>query len=500
MEITQKIRDAIPEEYRDKTVVIFWNKNVNRFYAYRVLGNIYDPKKKRGREIKETLGSISPDGVFRKSRLFKEREKVSELQVELKKKNDRPDPTLGNAAGRSEALEAVTMAAKTVEDPRLDKKVSYSLDALLAVAMLSSLSGATSAVSIAIYWKRFHHELSLLIDGLPEEDISHDTVNRVLRLVKPDRMLSLLDIMTASLFRQYAVRFIHVDGQSVRASKSADCSDGRYIFNVYDSTSGILLTHQLIDKKENEISVAADVLSSLDLRSGDIITADALNTQRRLVSVVDAAGADYCLAVKGNHRKLHAEIRYLFNSNGKTGILSSIQGDVECDHGRIERRSYDIMPATFLSEQFREGWAGLNDGCILRAVTESVEKATGEVRAKQERYFISSLNPKAPGIVNILATAVRRHWRIENNLHWELDVQYGQDRIQASDGNYLSNRSLLNKIALSVLHAAAESYRIKNGSRFSIKTLQQLCSTPMGALDTLAMALDLQKLLKDVKV
>ena len=41
MEITQKIRDAIPEEYRDKTVVIFWNKNVNRFYAYRVLGNIY---------------------------------------------------------------------------------------------------------------------------------------------------------------------------------------------------------------------------------------------------------------------------------------------------------------------------------------------------------------------------------------------------------------------------------------------------------------------------
>ncbi|EJW93373.1 hypothetical protein EVA_18520 [gut metagenome] len=56
----------------------------------------------------------------------------------------------------------------------------------------------------------------------------------------------------------------------------------------------------------------------------------------------------------------------------------------------------------------------------------------------------------------------------------------------------------LNKIALNTLKTAQKVFRTQNQS-FSVKTLQRLCSTPSGALETLAMVMDLRHLLHEVK-
>ena len=93
---------------------------------------------------------------------------------------------------------------------------------------------------------------------------------------------------------------------------------------------------------------------------------------------------------------------------------------------------------------------------------------------------------------------IRRHWSIENNVHWALDVSFDQDRMQCTNANYLSNRVTLNKIALNVLRAAQNATDV-NGQRNSVKTMQQLCSTPAGAIETMGTALGLQGLLDGVK-
>ena len=90
-----------------------------------------------------------------------------------------------------------------------------------------------------------------------------------------------------------------------------------------------------------------------------------------------------------------------------------------------------------------------------------------------------------------MALTIRRHWSIENNLHWELDKHYDQDQIQIYDDNYLSNRVLLDKLSLSILHQIRDNWPAELGARPSIETLQQLCSTPMGAIVMLGRVLEL---------
>lgn len=67
----------------------------------------------------------------------------------------------------------------------------------------------------------------------------------------------------------------------------------------------------------------------------------------------------------------------------------------------------------------------------------------------------------------ILATALRQHWSIENNLHWTLDVAFRQDRIQCKNGQYLYARAWLNKAALNLL----QRYKETTGTDKSIERL-----------------------------
>lgn len=46
-----------------------------------------------------------------------------------------------------------------------------------------------------------------------------------------------------------------------------------------------------------------------------------------------------------------------------------------------------------------------------------------------------------------ILNVARKHWGIENNLHWQLDVSFNEDN-QKKKKNAAQNISLINKIAL----------------------------------------------------
>ncbi len=364
--------------------------------------------------------------------------------------------------------------------------------------MLAAFGGVSDAVGIALYWERCKKELSILFDDFPEELISHDTINRLFRLIDPNRLNSLLEAMVQPLIANNAQRLIHIDGQAVRASKTDKCEGGRYLFNAYDSENHLLLKHLLIDEKENEISNSTELLSALDLRDGDIITADALNTQRSMVEYICSKGAGYCLAVKGNHEMLHKEVTYLFASTDDSRCKT--YNSTDTGHGRIEERTTKVLPGSMLSPRFKKEWPALKDGVIVMARTVTTAKSKRSRNSDETRYFICSTPWKKDKCADVVADIVRRHWSIENSLHWVLDNDFRQDRIQATDPNYLSNRVLFNKIALNVLKTAQKYYQIRDGRELSIQSLMLLCGTPAGALQTFADALDLKRLLTDAKV
>ena len=84
------------------------------------------------------------------------------------------------------------------------------------------------------------------------------------------------------------------------------------------------------------------------------------------------------------------------------------------------------------------------------AVVESTRQVIGNAKppARQRRYYISSIErPTAQR----LGDAIRGHWGIENSLHWQLDVSFGEDLRRVRKNHAAENFSRLCRIALNLL-------------------------------------------------
>jgi predicted transposase YbfD/YdcC len=69
----------------------------------------------------------------------------------------------------------------------------------------------------------------------------------------------------------------------------------------------------------------------------------------------------------------------------------------------------------------RSEWQGL--ASLVMVVRRWEDKGGSQT---EKRYYISSLRESPER----LATLIRRHWSIENELHWHLDVTLGEDASQ----------------------------------------------------------------------
>jgi hypothetical protein len=65
----------------------------------------------------------------------------------------------------------------------------------------------------------------------------------------------------------------------------------------------------------------------------------------------------------------------------------------------------------------------------------------------ETRYYIMSRNLSAQEFAN----AVRGHWSIENNLHWQLDVSFREDECRVYRDHAPANLSVIRRFALGLL-------------------------------------------------
>lgn len=210
----------------------------------------------------------------------------------------------------------------------------------ILVALLSSLSGQTNCVQIADYWSSHRAALETVFEDFPKQDISHDTVWRLLMLIDPEQFQNFYGRLVEPQLHKFTSRIVAVDGQAVKASRESTQKAGKYILTFYDTDNGIALWQKLIGKKENEITHAASsMVEGLDL-AGCVVTADALNTQEKFASALIQRKADYYLAVKQNHKTLFYDIQLSFADRTETRTLEIEK--IELGHGRIETRKISV--------------------------------------------------------------------------------------------------------------------------------------------------------------
>jgi len=323
-----------------------------------------------------------------------------------------------------------------MKDPRVDRTRYHDLNDIIFIAIAAVLSGAESWNEIEFYGNIKKDWLETILE-LPNGIPSHDTFNRVFSALDADEFESCFLGWIKSINEATKGEVVSIDGKTIRGSKRIGFKTATHIISAWADKNELVLGQVKVDQKSNEITAIPKLLDSL-LVKGCIVTIDAMGCQKNIAKKIVRKQADYILAVKGNQNELFEDIQDSFRVIKPTDMCE----DVDYGHGRIETRKCAVITDLGLVEGYQK-WKNL--ASIIRIERERYFKATGEIETETS-YYISTLT-KASTINH----GVRKHWGIENKVHWVLDVAFNEDQSRKRTGNAAQNFSTLNRIALNLL-------------------------------------------------
>jgi predicted transposase YbfD/YdcC/predicted DNA-binding protein (UPF0251 family) len=304
-------------------------------------------------------------------------------------------------------------------DPRR-RKVVYPLINVVTIAICAVICGADDFVAIADYGRKKRKWLSQFLDlssGIP----SHDRFNAIFGAIKPSEFEACLLSWITDMHEITAGQVVAIDGKTLRRSfDTATSKSAIHMVSAWATANQISLGQVIVDEKSNEITAIPKLLKILEI-SGCLVTIDAMGCQTAIAQAILDAGANYVLAVKENQPTLYEGISWFFHTKRESGFART---NVSCHrtqdkgHGREEARTYYVCE---VPRDLPDGkrWPKLTAiGC---AVSNTVR---GGKHTSELRYYI--LSKKLTG--RQFAAAVRKHWSIENQLHWQLDVTFQEDQ------------------------------------------------------------------------
>ena len=340
-------------------------------------------------------------------------------------------------------------------DPRRRRGTRFPLPAVLALAVAALLSNHPSVLAIA-EWGATQPRNLLQRLGFPGGVTPHQSTRQ--------RLFCKLDpVALASALRQCfdppargtppmrGVQGVALDGKAQRGRLAfAHHGSTVHALSAVDHDRGVVLAQLPItahtDKAEAELTVAPTLSARLHWR-GRVLTGDALCCQRSRCEQVLAAGGDYLLIVKENQPTLYEDLRLLFAPDPSYRALPLTDRrearTVEHGHGRHYDTRHLVASTDLVGYS---DWPGLAQ--VWRWVRTWREQAADK---PEVRYGITSLPPTVADAARLL-TLKRRHWEIENGLHYVKDVTLGEDRSLIHLGAGPSVMAMLRDTVVSLLH------------------------------------------------
>lgn len=232
---------------------------------------------------------------------------------------------------------------------------------------------------------------------------------------------------------------VAIDGKTMRGSSSSKgAKDAIHMVSAFASVQGVCLGQLASSDKSNEITAIPKLLDMLTLK-GCTVTIDAMGCQTKIARRIIKAGADYVLQVKSNQKGLLEQIEKVF----KITQINDSHTAHDLDHGRCEQRTCHVISDLQHLDGYKD-WPGLKT--LIRVEAQREYKSTAK---KQDsiRYYISNKEAGA----STFQSDIRRHWAIENNLHWCLDVQFNEDKSRKRQGNSGVNFGILNRVGINMI-------------------------------------------------
>ncbi len=305
------------------------------------------------------------------------------------------------------------------KDPR-KHRIRHNLIDIIVIVVLATLCGEEG-------WEGIHDWASDQVDFLGEFlDLQSgipcpDTIRRVVERLDPDRFLEAFLTWAQELETRKPGQ-ICIDGKTLK--KAMDEKGALHLVSAFAAENGLTLGCKDANGKGKEIPTIKELLNTLVLKPGDIITIDAIGCQKEIVDQIKEQKGDYLIALKKNQYTLWSEVENFFRQAFECEEYAPVEKSLRwsSQHGREDAQMIWITRELDWLEP-RAEWKGLKSLiCVQRDWSVKGEKKS------ETRYYISSSERTATEFGEL----VRRHWSIENEYHWHLDVTFREDDSEIS--------------------------------------------------------------------
>lgn len=326
-------------------------------------------------------------------------------------------------------------------DPRVERTKLHKLEDILAITICAVICGAEGWTEIELFGRSKYLWLKTFLD-LPNGIPSHDTFARVISSIRPDDFERRFQKWTQAIAENTSEKVIAIDGKTLRRSfDHANAKAAIHMVSAWACENKMVFGQIATDEKSNEITAIPKLLEMLVLE-GSVVTIDAMGCQKKIAETIQASGGDYIFSLKGNHGTLHDEVKLFLDDAIANDSHEDYHHTTDGGHGRVEIRKIWYSENVHWMRD-RQQWPGLS--CV--AAVQS-QRTVGGKTSTERRYFLSSLSDID---AETIGRMIRRHWGVENKLHWTLDVSFGEDDCRIRKNCGAENFSRLRRIALNLL-------------------------------------------------
>lgn len=345
-------------------------------------------------------------------------------------------PTLFEA----KVSEPLITSFEKLTDSRMKRGIRYKLKPLVILLFLSKLGGADSPAEIADWvgfrftqlksllkldWRRSPHEVTWkrFLDNALQAAEVEEVFGEFLRSLSESEK-----------------ELLNLDGKVLCQIMAEETDRQLHLLALQAAERNLTFEQTALGEGENEISAAKRLLRKAELKN-KIVSGDAIFAQQELSRKVVEKGGQYLWKLRANQGKIYELARAHFES-GSDRYLDHA-GSLEKGHGRIEER--EILTSFRLAGEIEFPFLEQ----VFRLTRKSSQLKSGQ-RSEQTIYGITSLPVEEYRAAELL-DLTRKHWSIENGLHYRRDVTFKEDKVRKKSGNGGQIMAALNNLAIGVL-------------------------------------------------